>query len=81
MIKAVWMAPRCDGWISTGLPGGAGKADMAMTADLRAQAGAGKEVTVGHRAHTARHGQGLWARRQNHVADQCPGGEALAGLR
>jgi hypothetical protein len=38
------------------------KAKMAVTADARAQAAAGDEITAGHRAHTVRHGQGKTAR-------------------
>jgi hypothetical protein len=34
------------------------KADMAVTADARAQAAAGAGITVGRRVHTVRHGQG-----------------------
>jgi Transposase DDE domain len=37
------------------------KTNMAVTADARAQAVAGEEVTVGRRAHTVRHGQGKTA--------------------
>jgi Transposase DDE domain len=40
------------------------KADMAVTADARAQAAAGGEITVGRRAHTVRHGQGKTARTE-----------------
>lgn len=40
------------------------KANMAVTADARAQAAAGEEVTVGRRAHTVRHGQGKAAWRE-----------------
>ncbi len=40
------------------------KADMAVTADSRAQAAAGEEITVGRRAHTVRHGQGKTARTE-----------------
>jgi hypothetical protein len=40
------------------------KANMAVTADARAQAAAGEEITVGRRAHTVRHGQGKAAWRQ-----------------
>jgi hypothetical protein len=40
------------------------KADMAVTADARAQAAAGEEITVGRRAHTVRHGQGKTARTE-----------------
>jgi hypothetical protein len=112
------------------------KANLAVTADARAQAAAGEGITVGRRVHTVRHGQGRTARterletevvgitglttydqygspdheRQAHrrdfqanpihavvvrkwngkdsgpggktvLSDQCPGGEALAGLR
>jgi hypothetical protein len=41
------------------------KANMAVTADARAQAAAGEEITVGRRAHTVRHGQGrkAWTER------------------
>jgi Transposase DDE domain len=41
------------------------KANMAVTADARAQAGAGDEITVGRRVHTVRHGQGktAWSER------------------
>jgi Transposase DDE domain len=40
------------------------KANMAVTADARAQAAAGEEITVGRRAHTVRHGQGQAAWRE-----------------
>ena len=40
------------------------KTNMAVTADARAQAAAGAEVTVGRRAHTVRHGQGKTARTE-----------------
>jgi hypothetical protein len=40
------------------------KANMAVTADARAQAAAGEEITVGRRAHTMRHGQGKTARTE-----------------
>jgi hypothetical protein len=40
------------------------KVNMAVTADARAQAAAGEEITVGRRAHTVRHGQGKAAWRQ-----------------
>lgn len=40
------------------------KTNMAVTADARAQAAAGEEVTVGRRAHTVRHGQGNTARTE-----------------
>jgi Transposase DDE domain len=41
------------------------KTDMAVTADARAQAAAGEELTVGRRVHTVRHGQGraAWTER------------------
>jgi Transposase DDE domain len=41
------------------------KTDMAVTADARAQAAAGEELTVGRRVHTGRHGQGrtAWTER------------------
>jgi Transposase DDE domain len=41
------------------------KANMAVTADARAQAAAGEELTVGRRVHTVRHGQGreAWTER------------------
>ncbi|MGH8060037.1 MAG: transposase, partial [Candidatus Entotheonellia bacterium] len=39
-------------------------ANMAVTADARAQAAAGEEITVGRRAHTVRHGQGNTARTE-----------------
>jgi hypothetical protein len=41
------------------------KANMAVTADARAQAAAGEGVTVGRRVHTIRHGQGktAWTER------------------
>jgi hypothetical protein len=41
------------------------KTDMAVTADARAQAAAGEELTVGRRVHTMRHGQGrtAWTER------------------
>jgi len=41
------------------------KKDMAVTADARAQAAAGEDLTVGRRVHTARHGQGkaAWSER------------------
>lgn len=37
------------------------KTNMAVTADARAQAAAGEEITVGRRVHTVRHGQGKTA--------------------
>jgi Transposase DDE domain len=42
------------------------KANMAVTADARAQAAAGEGLTVGRRVHTVRHGQGktAWTERQ-----------------
>lgn len=40
------------------------KANMAVTADARAQAAAGEEIMVGRRAHTVRHGQGKAAWRE-----------------
>jgi hypothetical protein len=40
------------------------KANMAVTADARAQATAGEEMTVGRRGHTVRHGQGKTARTE-----------------
>jgi hypothetical protein len=40
------------------------KTNMAVTADARAQAAAGEEVTVGRRVHTVRHGQGKTARTE-----------------
>jgi Transposase DDE domain len=40
------------------------KANMAVTADARAQAAAGEEITLGRRAHTVRHGQGTAAWRE-----------------
>ena len=40
------------------------KANMAVTADARAQAAAGEEITVGHRVHTVRRGQGKMARTE-----------------
>jgi hypothetical protein len=41
------------------------KANLAVTADARALAAAGEGVTVGHRVHTVRHGQGqgAWTER------------------
>jgi Transposase DDE domain len=41
------------------------KTNMAVTADARAQAAAGEDLTVGRRAHTVRHGQGrtAWTER------------------
>ena len=41
------------------------KTNMAVTADARAQAAAGEELTVGRRVHTVRHGQGrtAWTER------------------
>lgn len=41
------------------------KANMAVTADARAQAAAGEGITVGRRVHTIRHGQGktAWTER------------------
>jgi hypothetical protein len=41
------------------------KAGMAVTADARAQAAAGEDLTVGRRVHTVRHGQGrtAWTER------------------
>ena len=40
------------------------KTHRAVTAEARAQAAAGEEVTVGRRAHTVRHGQGKTARTE-----------------
>jgi hypothetical protein len=40
------------------------KAHMAVTADARAQAAAGEEITAGRRAHTVSHGQGKTARTE-----------------
>jgi Transposase DDE domain len=42
------------------------KDNMAVTADARTQAAAGEEITMGHRVHTARHGQGktAWTERR-----------------
>jgi hypothetical protein len=40
------------------------KANMAVTADARAQAAAGEGITVGRRVHTVRHGQGKTARTE-----------------
>jgi hypothetical protein len=40
------------------------KDNMAVTADARAQAAAGEGVTMGHRVHTVRHGQGKTAWRE-----------------
>jgi hypothetical protein len=37
------------------------KTNMAVTADARAQAAAGEDITVGRRVHTVRHGQGRTA--------------------
>ncbi len=37
------------------------KANMAVTADARAQAAAAEGITVGRRVHTVRHGQGRTA--------------------
>jgi hypothetical protein len=41
------------------------KDNMAVTADARAQAAAGEDITVGRRVHTVRHGQGreAWTER------------------
>jgi hypothetical protein len=41
------------------------KTNMAVTADARAQAAAGEDLTVGRRVHTGRHGQGrtAWTER------------------
>jgi Transposase DDE domain len=41
------------------------KENMAVTADARAQAAAGEDITVGRRVHTVRHGQGreAWTER------------------
>jgi hypothetical protein len=41
------------------------KDNMAVTADARAQAAAGEDITVGHRVHTVCHGQGreAWTER------------------
>jgi Transposase DDE domain len=41
------------------------KANMAVTADARAQAWSGEGITIGRRAHTVRHGQGktAWSER------------------
>jgi hypothetical protein len=48
--------------ITCGVPA---KANMAVTADARAQAAAGEEATIGRRVHAVRHGQGrtIWAER------------------
>ena len=40
------------------------KANMAVTADARAQAAAGEGITVARRVHTVRHGQGKGARTE-----------------
>jgi hypothetical protein len=40
------------------------KSNMAVTADARAQAVAGREMTLGRRVHTGRHGQGKTARTE-----------------
>jgi hypothetical protein len=40
------------------------KANMAVTADARAQAAVGEGITVGRRVHTVRHGQGKGARTE-----------------
>ena len=40
------------------------KANMAVTADARAQAAAGDGITIGRRVHTVRHGQGKVARTE-----------------
>jgi hypothetical protein len=40
------------------------KTNMAVTADARAQAAAGEEITVGRRVHTVRHGPGKTARTE-----------------
>ena len=40
------------------------KANMAVTADARAQAAAGEGSPVGRRVHTVRHGQGKGARTE-----------------
>jgi hypothetical protein len=40
------------------------KAHMTVTADARAQAAAGEEITAGRRAHTVRQGQGKTARTE-----------------
>jgi hypothetical protein len=42
------------------------KEDMAVTVEARAQAAAGEGITVGHRVHTVRHGQGhtAWIERR-----------------
>lgn len=42
------------------------KENMAVTVDARAQAAAGEGITVGHRVHTVRHGQGqtAWIERR-----------------
>jgi hypothetical protein len=52
------------------------KTNMAVTADARAQAAAGEELTVGRRVHTRRHGQGktAWTER---VATEVVGMTAL----
>jgi len=41
------------------------KAEMAVTADARAQAAAGEDLTVGRRGHIVHHGQGkkAWSER------------------
>jgi hypothetical protein len=49
---------------------------MAVTADARAPAMAGEEITVGRRVHTVRHGQGKTARTERLE----PAGVGIAGL-
>ena len=65
LIGAFWMGPICGGWTSRGsrfvVPA---KTNMAVTADARAQAAAGEEITRARRVHTVRHGQGKTARTE-----------------
>ena len=66
LIRAFWMAPTLWWLDQQGIlfvvPA---KTNMAVTADARAQAAAGEDITVGRRVHTVRHGQGktAWSER------------------
>jgi hypothetical protein len=50
------------------------KANMAVTADARAQAAAGEEIALGCRVHTVRHGQDS-AARSKQLAAPGPGAD------
>jgi hypothetical protein len=64
--RGFWAGPEL-GWLDQrGITGGVpAKANMAVTADARAQGAAGEEATMGRRVHAIRHGQGrtTWAER------------------